>query len=77
MLWMAAYLGPPLQPRQTGQIKYYFLNPFISITPSKPLMGRGTATKRSITQCLRHKTKLLLNVAAHNVAVTKRDSYKM
>jgi hypothetical protein len=36
----------------------------------------GTATKRSITQRLHHKTKLLLNVAAHNVAVTKRKSYK-
>jgi hypothetical protein len=38
-------------------------------------LGIGTATKRSITQRLRHKTKLLLNVAAHNVAVTKRKSY--
>jgi hypothetical protein len=37
----------------------------------------GTATKRSITQRLRHKTYLLRNVAAHNVAVTKRKSYKM
>ncbi len=36
-LWMAAYLGPPLQLQQTGKIKYYFLNPFIPITPSKPL----------------------------------------
>ncbi len=36
----------------------------------------GTATKRSITQRLRHKTWLLQNVAAHNVAVTKRKSYK-
>jgi hypothetical protein len=35
-----------------------------------------TATKRSITQRLRHKTYLSLNVAAHNVAVTKRKSYK-
>jgi hypothetical protein len=37
---------------------------------------KGTATKRSITQHLRHKTYLLLNVAAHNVTVTKRKSYK-
>ncbi len=36
---------------------------------------RGIATKRSITQRLWHKTELLLNVAAHNVAVTKRKSY--
>jgi hypothetical protein len=36
----------------------------------------GTATKRSITQSLRHKTWLLLNLDAHNVAVTKRKSYK-
>ncbi len=36
----------------------------------------GTATKRRSTQRLCHKTWLLLNIAAHNVAVTKCNSYK-
>jgi hypothetical protein len=39
-------------------------------------LTKATATKRSITQRLRHKTQQLLNVAAHNVAVTKRKCYK-
>jgi len=39
-------------------------------------LWNGTATKRSITQRLCHKTLLLLNEPAHNVAVTKRKSYK-
>ncbi len=36
----------------------------------------GTATKRSITYRKRHLMWLLLNVAAHNVEVTKCKSYK-
>jgi hypothetical protein len=60
----------------TGVVYYVlYMSPLIA----KLFCRKGsmsTATKRSITQHKRHLTSLLLNVAAHNVEVTKHKSYK-